>query len=71
MVVVVACALLARGAAAAEVGSKVVDALRARPRVRVVVALRDSTAPAYDLTLRNAEVGAVQGNVLEGLRPDE
>lgn len=68
---VAACALAARGAAAADVGSKVVDALRVHPRVRVVVALRDSTAPAYDLTLRNAEVGAVQGNVLEALRPDE
>ena len=42
---VAACALAARGAAAADVGSKVVDALRVHPRVRVVVALWDSTAP--------------------------
>jgi subtilisin family serine protease len=68
---VVACALAAGRAQAAEVGARVVDELRLRPRVRVIVALREPTAPATDLTLRNAEVGAIQGNVLEGLRPGD
>jgi len=68
---VVACVLTARSAPAAEVGARVVDELRVRPRVRVIVALREPTAPATDLTLRNAEVEAIQGNVLEGLRPGD
>jgi subtilisin family serine protease len=68
---VVACVLTAARAPAAEVGARVVDELRLRPRVRVIVALREPTAPATDLTLRNAEVGAIQGNVLEGLRPGD
>jgi len=68
---VVACVLTARSAPAAEVGARVVDELRLRPRVRVIVALREPTAPATDLTLRNAEVEAIQGNVLEGLRPGD
>ena len=68
---VVACVLAARSAPAAEVGARVVDELRLRPRVRVIVALREPTAPATDLTLRNAEVEAIQGNVLEGLRPGD
>jgi subtilisin family serine protease len=68
---VVACVLAAGRAPAAEVGARVVDELRLRPRVRVIVALREPTAPATDLTLRNAEVGAIQGNVLEGLRPGD
>ena len=68
---VVACALAAGSASAAEVGARVVDELRLRPRVRVIVALREPTAPATDLTLRNAEVQAIQGNVLEGLRPGD
>jgi len=67
----VACVLTAARAPAAEVGARVVDELRLRPRVRVIVALREPTAPATDLTLRNAEVGAIQGNVLEGLRPGD
>ncbi len=67
----VACVLAAGSARAAEVGARVVDELRLRPRVRVIVALREPTAPATDLTLRNAEVGAIQGNVLEGLRPGD
>ena len=65
----VACAMAGGTAQAAQVDARVLDELRARPRVRVIVALRDSTAPATDLTLRNAEVHAIQGNVLEGLRP--
>ena len=69
--VVVACVLAAGSARAAEVGARVVDELRLRPRVRVIVALREPTAPATDLTLRNAEVEAIQGNVLEGLRPGD
>ncbi len=68
---VVACVLAARRAPAAEVGARVVDELRLRPRVRVIVALREPTAPVTDLTLRNAEVEAIQGNVLEGLRPGD
>src|SRR5262249_19537431 len=64
-------ALLPAVAGAAEVGMRVLDALRDRPRVRVIVALREPTAPATDLTLRNAEVNAVQGNVLEGLSGDD
>jgi len=68
---VVACVLAAGSARAAEVGARVVDELRLRPRVRVIVALREPTAPATDLTLRNAEVEAIQGNVLEGLRPGD
>ncbi|HEU0106848.1 MAG TPA: S8 family serine peptidase, partial [Vicinamibacteria bacterium] len=69
--VVVACILAAGSARAAEVGARVVDELRLRPRVRVIVALREPTAPATDLTLRNAEVEAIQGNVLEGMRPGD
>jgi subtilisin family serine protease len=65
-----ACAVAAGPAQAASVGARVLDELRARPRVRVIVALRDSTATT-DLTLRNAEVHAIQGNVLEGLRPED
>lgn len=68
---VVIWALAAGGAQAADVGARVVDELRARPRVRVIVALKEPTAPATNLTLRNAEVEAVQGNVLEGLRPGD
>ncbi len=68
---VLACVLAAGSARAAEVGARVVDELRLRPRVRVIVALREPTAPATDLTLRNAEVEAIQGNVLEGLRPGD
>ncbi len=64
---VVACTLSAGAAGAADVGSRVLEALRERPRVRVIVALREPTAPATNLTLRNAEVSAVQGNVLEGI----
>ncbi len=67
----VACILAAGSARAAEVGARVVDELRLRPRVRVIVALREPTAPATDLTLRNAEVEAIQGNVLEGMRPGD
>ena len=68
---VVACVLAAGSARAAEVGARVVDELRLRPRVRVIVALREPTAPATDLTLRNVEVEAIQGNVLEALRPGD
>jgi subtilisin family serine protease len=68
---VMACALCGPMAGAADVGSRVLDELRAGPRVRVIVALREPTAPATDLTLRNAEVGAVQANVLEGLSADD
>src|SRR5713101_5735356 len=67
----VPCTLCASAASAADVGSRVFEELRARPRVRVIVALREPTAPATNLTLRNAEVGAVQGNVLEGLSRDD
>jgi subtilisin family serine protease len=68
-IALVASTMAAGRAQAAEVGARVLDELRARPRVRVIVALREPTAPATDLTLRNAEVHAIQGNVLEGLRP--
>jgi subtilisin family serine protease len=59
------------GAQAAEVHARVLDLLRERPRVRVIVALKEPSAPATDLTLRNAEVEAIQGNVLEGLGSGE
>ena len=68
---VVACTLSAGGAGAADVGSRVLEALSARPRVRVIVELREPSAPATNLTLRNAEVGAVQANVLEGISRDD
>jgi subtilisin family serine protease len=61
--------LAAPSARAASVGSKVLEELRERGRVRVIVALREPSAPVTDLTLRNAENHAIQGNVLEGLRP--
>jgi subtilisin family serine protease len=62
-------AATAGGAQAADVNTRVFEELRERPRVRVIVALREPAAPVTDLTLRNAEVAAVQGNVLESLDP--
>jgi subtilisin family serine protease len=58
-------------ARAADVSARVLDELRLRARVRVVVALRESEAPVSDLTLRNAEIHAIQGRVLDGLDPDQ
>ena len=68
-IAVVAATAAAGSAQAADVGARVLEELRERPRVRVIVALREPSAPVTDLTLRNAEVAAVQGNVLEGLDP--
>jgi subtilisin family serine protease len=83
LVVFVACALLgaalagvhAAGSASAasssaKIGSAVWTVLRQSPRVHVVVALREPAAPASDLTLRMAEIEALQGNVLERLRDE-
>ena len=53
-------------ASAAEVGGQVVALLREQPRVRVIVALRD-TSSTLDSTLHEAEVRALQANVLDGL----
>jgi subtilisin family serine protease len=64
-------AAAARRVQAADVNARVFEELREHPRVRVIVALREPTAPVTDLTLRNAEVAAVQGNVLETLDPAE
>src|SRR6187401_1010024 len=63
----VACALAGGSVHAADVGANVVEALRARPRVRVIVALREPGAPVTNLSLRNGEVQAVQGRVLDRL----
>ena len=63
----VACALAAGRVQAADVGANVVEALRERPRVRVIVALREPTAPVSNLSLRNGEVRAAQGRVLDRL----
>ncbi len=65
-------ALLPAGAArAGEVGAQVLAALRDRPRVRVIVALREPRGTATDLALHNAAVGATQGDVLAGLDPGD
>jgi subtilisin family serine protease len=58
-------------ASGGEVGTQVFSALKEMPRVRVIVALREPTASATDLSLRSAEVSAVQQNVLEGLAPGD
>jgi len=63
----VACALAGGSVQAADVGANVVEALRERPRVRVIVALREPSAPVTNLSLRNGEVQAVQGRVLDRL----
>lgn len=63
--------LAAGSARAADVGASVVEALGLRPRVRVIVALREPTAPVANLALRNAEVHSVQGRVLRGLRASD
>jgi subtilisin family serine protease len=68
---VVAGTVAAGSARAADVGANVVEALRRRPRVRVIVALREPTAPVTNLSLRNAEVHTVQGRVLGGLRASD
>ena len=57
--------LTAGSARAADVGANVVEALRERPRVRVIVALREPSAPVANLSLRNQEVHGVQGRVLD------
>src|SRR5688572_8082325 len=54
----------------AEVGRQVVTLLKEQPRVRVIVALRDTSATP-DTTLRRAEVHALQSNVLDGLGPQD
>jgi subtilisin family serine protease len=67
----VACALAAGSAHAADVGANVVEALRLRPRVRVIVALREPTVPVARLSLRNEEVHGVQGRVLDRLHASD
>jgi subtilisin family serine protease len=67
----VTCALAGGSARAADVGANVVEALRERPRVRVIVALREPTAPVSNLSLRNEEVHGVQGRVLDRLQAND
>jgi subtilisin family serine protease len=68
---IVVCALAGGSVQAADVGANVVEALRERPRVRVIVALREPTAPVANLSLRNEEVHGVQGRVLDRLQPND
>lgn len=58
-----------RGRAASDVvGAKVYRQLQARARVSVIVALREPEGPASDLTLRAAQIEAMQRDVLADLR---
>ena len=68
---IVACALAGGSVQAADVGANVVEALRERPRVRVIVALREPTTSVANLSLRNEEVHGVQGRVLDRLQPSD
>lgn len=68
---IAACALAGGSAQAADVGANVVEALRERPRVRVIVALREPTTSVANLSLRNDEVHGVQGRVLDRLQPSD
>jgi len=65
------CALSGGSVQAADVGANVVEALRERPRVRVIVALREPTTSVANLSLRNEEVHGVQGRVLDRLQPSD
>jgi subtilisin family serine protease len=67
----VACALAGGNVQAADVGANVVEALRERPRVRVIVALREPTTSVANLSLRNEEVHGVQGRVLDRLEAND
>jgi subtilisin family serine protease len=68
---IVVCALAGGSVQAADVGANVVEALRERPRVRVIVALREPTTSVANLSLRNEEVHGVQGRVLDRLQPSD
>jgi subtilisin family serine protease len=68
-VAIAVCALAGGSVQAADVGANVVEALRERPRVRVIVALREPTTSVANLSLRNEEVHGVQGRVLDRLPP--
>ena len=68
---IVVCALGGGSVQAADVGANVVEALRERPRVRVIVALREPTTSVANLSLRNDEVHGVQGRVLDRLQPND
>ena len=68
---VVACTLAAASVQGADVGANVVEALRERPRVRVIVALREPTTSVTNLSLRNEEVHGVQGRVLDRLEASD
>jgi subtilisin family serine protease len=68
---IAACALAGGSVQAADVGANVVEALRERPRVRVIVALREPTTSVANLSLRNDEVHGVQGRVLDRLQPSD
>jgi subtilisin family serine protease len=49
------------------VGDEVYQALRSNPRARVVVALRQTSAPPTDVARLSSEIAAERRNVLEGL----
>jgi subtilisin family serine protease len=68
---IVVCALGGGSVQAADVGANVVEALRERPRVRVIVALREPTTSVTNLSLRNEEVHGVQGRVLDRLQVND
>jgi subtilisin family serine protease len=68
---IVVCALAGGSVQAADVGANVVEALRERPRVRVIVALREPTTSVTNLSLRNEEVHGVQGRVLDRLQVND
>jgi subtilisin family serine protease len=53
------------------VGAQVVDALRASPRARVFVMLREPTAPATSLGERASEVSEIRRGVLSQFTPEE
>ena len=54
-----------------EPGAALREALRSRPRVRVVVALREPRTPVARLSGRIAEIQSTQAGVLAGLEPDD
>jgi subtilisin family serine protease len=61
-----------RGRAASDVvGGTVYRELRSRERVRVIVSLREPDGPVTDLTLRAAQIEAMQRDVVSALRQRE
>jgi subtilisin family serine protease len=60
-----------RGVRGEEPGAALREALRSRPRVRVVVALREPRTPVARLSGRIAEIQSTQAGVLAGLEPDD